>query len=268
MKVWSNIEISSQDPEIIQIDQFKMKLGRLPGKVLQTRELITRFEACHFKYQDHLKKIRNSILKLEPETNPAVIGMNHPQRGEHAWKRDKTGRSKTGQQYIHAINKWLDDESQKDSTTGDEYHTEQMIEAWLGEKNTEKARLIRLLAARLKWDWKAYEELQQGGLYKELELQVCRMDICHYNFPANLNNMLLAIGVMKPVEAFEGCGSFNDGIKSFLEKEFSELNEELQSFIEKGMAERDEMIRAWLTACLVKTIKEQVHLTKPVVTLV
>ena len=264
MKTWSNIEISSQDPEIIRIDQFEKKIGRLSGKVLQIRELITRLEACHFKYQDHLQKIRNSILKLEPQINPAIIGMNHPQKGENAWKGDKTGRSKTGQQYIHAIKKWLADESQTDDTAGDVYRTELMIKAWLGEKNAEKTRLVRLLAARLKWDWKAYEELQQGGFYKELELQVCRMDICHYYFPANLNIMLQAIGVMKPVKAFEGCGSFNNDIKSFLEKEFSLLNKQLQSFMDKGRSDKNEMIRAWLTACLAKTIKEQVHLTEPV----
>jgi hypothetical protein len=268
MNFWSNIEISSQDPEIMQIDLFEKKLGRLPGKVLQIRELITRFEACHFKYQNHLQKIRNSVLKLEPETNPAVIGMNHPQKGENAWKGDKTGRSKTGQQYIHAIKKWLDDETQTDNATGDEYQIEQMIKAWLGERNDEKARLVRLLAARLKWDWKAYEELQQGGLHKELEFQVCRMDICHYNFPVNLNMMLQAIGNMKPVEAFEGCGSFNDGIRLFLEKEFSLLNKQLQSYMGKDRPDRNEMIRVWLTACLAKTIKEQVHLTEPVVDLV
>jgi hypothetical protein len=34
--------------------------------------------------------------------------------------------------------------------------------------------------------------------------------------------------------------------------------------MDKGRSDKNEMIRAWLTACLAKTIQEQVHLTEPV----
>ena len=57
MNSWSNIQISPQDPEIVKINNFEKKLGKLPNKVRQIRELITRFEVCHFKYQEHLSII-------------------------------------------------------------------------------------------------------------------------------------------------------------------------------------------------------------------
>jgi hypothetical protein len=268
MKAWSNIETLSHDPEIIQIDQFEKKLGILPDKVLIIRELITRFEVCHFKYQKHLRKIKDSILTLEPETDPLKIGMNHIQKGENAWKEDKTGRSKTGQQYLWAIRKWLDDRPQTEIYVHFDHQLGQAIETWLGDKNPEKTRLVRLLAARLTWDWKAYEELQMGEAHKDLNMQVCRMDICHYTFPANLNLLLQAIGVMKPAESFEGCGSFNNMIRSYAEKELLLLNEQLQSYMDKSRSDKEEMMRAWLYACLIKTIREQVHLSRPVIKLV
>lgn len=56
MDSWSNIQISPQDSEIININEFEKNLGELPEKVKRIRELITRFEACHFKYKQHLKK--------------------------------------------------------------------------------------------------------------------------------------------------------------------------------------------------------------------
>jgi len=58
MKAWSNIQISPEDPEIIEINNLEKNLGKLSDKVCQIRELITRFEVCHFKYQQHLRKIK------------------------------------------------------------------------------------------------------------------------------------------------------------------------------------------------------------------
>jgi hypothetical protein len=64
MKAWSNIQISPQDPEIVKINNLEKKLGELPDKVYKIRELISRFEVCHFKYQQHLRKIKGSIIDL------------------------------------------------------------------------------------------------------------------------------------------------------------------------------------------------------------
>ncbi len=267
MKTWSNIQISPQDPEIIKINNFETKLGKLPDKVYKIRELITRLEVCHFKYQHHIKKIKDSIMNLEPSVDSAKIGINHVQHGERAWEKDTTGKSLLGQQYIWAIKEWMNDIPRKE--TPDKYDKKlgQKIQEWIGDKNTDKIRLVRLLLARLTWDWKSYKELQHGGEYKDLELQICRMDICHYAFPANLDMLLQGIGDMKPIEKFEGCGSFDKNIKTFIEKELSVLDNLFKFLFLHGNKEPDknQLIKAWLIACLIKTLKEQVELSKPMI---
>lgn len=55
MDAWSNIQISPQDPEIVKINNLERTLGELPENVKKIRGLITRFEVCHFKYQQHLR---------------------------------------------------------------------------------------------------------------------------------------------------------------------------------------------------------------------
>ena len=122
--------------------------------------------------------------------DPKNIGVTHIRNKENAWKKDKTGRSLLGQRYVWALKNWLGYNTKvKDPDHYDE-KLGQKITKWLGEKNPDKERLVCLLIARLIWDWKSYEELQHGGENKELELQVCRMDICHYNFPENLNRFV------------------------------------------------------------------------------
>ena len=267
MKSWSNIQISPRDPEIIKINEFEKDLGKLPAEIYQIRELITRFEVCHFKYQQHLKKIKDSITNLRPNTEPIKIGMTHIQHGENAWKNDKTGRSIIGQQYIWAIRNWLSDDTQE--KIPEHYNKElgQQIEKWLRDKNPDKDRIVRLLIARLTWDWKSYKELQHGGEYKDLEFQVCTMDICHYAFPANIDLLLQGIGKMKPVEQFEGCSSFNKSIKTFIKKEFLILNKMINSLATARKSDKNELIKAWLIACIAKTLKEQVNLAEQIVEL-
>ena len=261
MSAWSNIETSQQDAEIKEIDNFELALGDIPENVKQIRELITRFEVCHFKYKQHLKKIKDSIPNLKPNIEPVTIGSNHISKGEYAFKNDTTGRSLLGQQYLYGLKKWLGENPQeKDS----EYHNvelEQKIVNWLGDKNDDKERLVRLLIARLTWDWKLYEEYQDGGEYKELEYQVCRMDICHYTFTKNLDSLLPGIGNMKPIENFEGCGTFNSDIKTFIDGQFSILHDYLKSKTNKIGLGKNERIKLWLTACFAKTLKEQIGLT-------
>jgi hypothetical protein len=163
MKLWSNIEISPKDSEIVKINKFEKKLGKLPKKVRQIRQFITRFEVCHFKYQQHLSIIKDSIIKLEPTINPDEIGMNHVRQGENVWKNDKTGRSLTGQQYIWAIRNWLGDNPQFKELAHYDKNLGQQVTKWLGDKNPDKERIVHLLLARLTWDWKSYEALQRGG---------------------------------------------------------------------------------------------------------
>jgi len=264
MEAWSNIEISPHDPEIIEIDKFETTLGKLPIPVRQIRELITGFEICHFKYQQHLKYIKESILFLKPNIELKVIGSNHIRQGEKAWEKDKTGRSLTGQQYIWATRNWLDVKGEVQDQVSKNLELNQKVSQWLGQKSSEKERLVRLLIARLTWDWKSYEELVSGDENDVLEYQVCRMDICHYTFPENMDSIIQAVGKMKPVEAFAGCGSYNQDIKNFLKKEISELNKNLDSYFNlKNRSNKNEQVKVWLIACLIKTLKEQVGLKTP-----
>jgi len=264
MQTWSNIQLTPKDPEVTRINSLEKKLGKLSDKTVKIRELITRFEVCHFRYQQHIRKIKDSILTLEPNTDPAKIGITHVRHGENAWKNDTTGHSLNGQQYIWAMKKWLNDGSVIEIT--DIYNKEQglQIQKWLDHKSPDKIRLVRLLLARLTWDWKSYEELQHGGKYKDLELQICATDICHYAFPANLDLILQAIGKMKPVENFEGCGSFDAKRKAFIEKELADLNSTIKSMYKGRQPDKDGLTRIWLNACLAKTLKEQVNISMPI----
>lgn len=261
MNAWTNIEVSPHDSEIVRINELEARLGELPDDIHVIRELITRHEACHFKSKQHIQKIQNSILHLEPCINPNKIGINHIQHGEIVWKKDSTGRSFVGQQYVWAIGYWLGNIQRKEVTDIYDEKLVQHVSEILGDNSEEKNRLVRLLLARLTWDWKNYEKFQQGGEYKELKFQICRMDICHYSFPENLNRLLIGIGKMKPVENFEGCGSYNNNIRKFIENKWPELSELFHSFYKKS--DTKNQTKAWLTACLMKTLKEQVEVSKP-----
>ena len=263
MKAWSNIQISPQDPEIVKINNLEKKLGELPDKVYKIRELITRFEVCHFKYQQHLRKIKDSIIDLEPNVDMTKIGINHIQYGEGVLNKDTTGKSLIGQQYVWAIKEWLNDSQPNEISDNYDKKLTQEIHRWLGDKNPDKIRLVRLLLARLTWDFKTYEKLQHGGKFKDIEFQACRMDICHYAFPKNLDLLLQGIGQMKAVKEkeFEGCGSYDINIKAYIEKEFLDLNDELKSLKINDSLNRNNLIKAWLVACLAKTIKENINIS-------
>ena len=274
MNAWSNIEVSSHDAEISEINQLEEALGKYPAHVRQIRELITRFEVCHFKYQEHYKKIKESIKDLHPHSDPGQIGQNHMQQGEKAWENYKTGRSLMGQQYLLALHSWLHDfKVEKPS----EHYNEQIgheVKSLLGHKDPDKERLVRLLIARLTWNWKSLEELIQKSVEeisqteeKEgLEYQICRMDICHFAFPEHLINILRGIGTMSPVDKFEGCGTYNSSVIKYIEAEFLKLHEWLRSKQVKRYTdhEQNSLIKIWLFACLAKTIKEQVGLAEEV----
>lgn len=259
MKDWANIVITAEDPEIIRINKLENDLGNIPDIIRQIRELITRFEVCHFKYKKHLGNIRASIAQLRPYTVPDEIGIHHIHHGENDFKSDKTGRSLLGQQYLWALIDWTGDKSGKRISDQNALFNHQ-IQIRLGENSPEKIQIVRLLIARLKWDWKSYEILRQGNEHKELKLQVCSMDICHYSFPSNLDLLLDAIGRMQPARDFEGCGTFNQNIKLYLEEEFTILNDNFRTLLVNGKSDHNDLVRAWLTACLAKTIKEALSL--------
>jgi len=259
MSYWSNIEVSPQDPEIIEINKFEKSLGELSEDVQKVRELIRRFEVCHFKYKEHLEHINDSIHKLSPNIEPTIIGVNHVSKGKQVLNEDKTGRSTIGQQYLCSLMTWLGDYTQESS----EYLSNELnikITKWLRSKNQDKERMVRLLISRLMWDWESYEQYKNGGENKELELQICRMDICHYAFPKHLELVIQGIGRMESIDHFEGCGSFNSEIKKYVKEQFMILVDCIKSNTNKNNLEKNEQIRFWLIASLAKTLKEQVGL--------
>ena len=266
MNVWSNIVCSESDPEILAINAFEKKLGPLPNNAKTIRELITRFEGCHFKYERHLKLITSSIDNLSPRVKPSGIGQYHCHNGYDASKNDATGRSFLGLQYLDALKRWLGNAQNRATKSASVEALTMQVHKWLGEKNQDKQRLVKLLVARLTWDWKSCEALQEGGVLKDMELQAIRMDICHHNFPKNIHLVLDAIGRQKPVseDKFEGCGTYNDSINAFLKREFFELNDWLKASQRSKTSQPTPLIRVWLNASLAKTIKETIGCSEPV----
>jgi len=263
LNAWSNISTASPDPEISRIDAFETGLGKLPRKVRKIRELITRFEVCHFKYQKHINVIRDSIVHLEPQVIPEKIGSNHIQHGETAWPRDSTGRSLLGQKYIWAFNLWLNRMSQKEIPDDHDRKLTEKVNELLGDKNDDRKRLVQLLVSRLTWEWESYERLQRGGEFEELEFQICRMDICHYAFPQCLESVIQGIGEMKPVDGFEGCGTFSNEIRQTVRNQLDSLNHLFVRFQKSDPSDPAGLIKAWLVACMIKTMKEQTQLPEP-----
>jgi hypothetical protein len=259
MNAWINIEVSPDDQEIVAIDRMEQALGNVPKQIYKVRELITRFEVCHFKYQRHYQHIIESIAALHPTVDVDRIGSNHPRHGENAVKNDRTGRSLIGQQYISSLRFWPDNvpTSSDDSLK----KMSQQVTAWLGEKNDTKERLVRQLVARLLYQ--SMEDYLRGGELEELEYHVMATDICNYSFPQNLEEVIQAIGKLKPVIDFEGCGTYNAEIKSFISIEFERLSKWLKEGTLDGDNKLGEKVpmKSWLVASLAKTMKAQIHLT-------
>ncbi len=138
--------------------------------------------------------------------------------------------------------------------------TRRRIDAWLGDRSEARDRLVRMLLARLLWH--SVEEYRRGGELSGLELQIEATDICNYAFPRNLEKLLQGIGRLESVQEFDGCGTYDSGMRSFVSNEFSRLCEWLGADNPSdgiGLG-RKEPMRVWLVACLAKTMKENVHL--------
>ena len=261
MNAWINIEVSLDDKEIAEIDRLEEALGNIPDQIRQIRELITRFETCHFKYQQHYRHIMESIAILQPVVDVSRIGSNHPRHSGNAWKNDTTGRSRIGHHYILALGSWLEEASTDSFDEDGTVEFKQRVKSWLGERNRSKDMLVRMLIARLLY--RSVEEYRRGGEWIILEYQIESTDICNYAFPANLEKLLQCIGKLQPVEVHDGCGTSNAEIKSFIIKVFSKLCEWLMSDIPDLGFGKNEPVRIWLVACFAKTMKEQIHLTDP-----
>ena len=192
-----------------------------------------------------------------------AIGIHHPRFGEQAAGQDTTGRSRTGRNYMLALQSWLKEDSpERDGREASD--TDRQVRIWLGNRDDDKVRLVRFLLARLQW--KSVEEHRVGGRWSELEFQAERVDTCHYSFPGNLELLLQGIGTLKARASFEGCGSYSSETEMFVNQEFGSLCEWLETASpanDLGLGTK-EPFRIWLIACLAKTIKESVHLSKPI----
>jgi hypothetical protein len=269
MNVWANLELPAPDDEIAAIDRLERSLGDLPPAVRRVRELITRFEVCHFKVRRHYRHILASIATLQPAVDVERIGRWHPSHGPDACQGDRSGRSRTGQRYINALLTWLGDPPLPASGPPDAEASEiaRCVVAWLGERDAETVRMVRRLLARLRWQFGV-----DGGLGPErhaLDRQIDRMDICHYAFPGNLERVLEGIGRDRPVEPFEGCGSFNEEIRAFVAGEYAQLRQWLAANADPEPLElgRRDPVRRWLVTSLAKTLKTHIRLDEPLLPL-
>ncbi len=266
MDSWMNIDIASDDIEKIKIDQLQSSLGELPEPVIRVRELITRFEVCHFKYQRHYYIILDSIRSLKPVIEIDKIGLSHPRHKDTNWKYEPSGRSRDAKMHIQALYKWIGlVENSQEETFGLEFiELKEKINSWLGRKNEKKDKLVHMLISRLMWE--SVEPYRSGGELYELEYQIEATDICNYAFPENIHNVIKAIGKMEPAKEFDGCGTCNVEIYSFLNIEFKKLCNWLNddtSGVEKFLGIK-EPIKIWLVLCLAKTIKTDLHIKDPI----
>ncbi|MFG1691634.1 hypothetical protein ACGF5M_05730, partial [Gemmatimonadota bacterium] len=62
---WSNLSASPHDEETARIDRLEGELGDISESTRGVRQLITRFEPCHFKCLRHFEQILRSIDSLE-----------------------------------------------------------------------------------------------------------------------------------------------------------------------------------------------------------
>lgn len=259
---WSNLVLQPDDEEITWIHQLERQAMPIPPVAAAIRELITRFEICHFKAERHIARIVEAIGTLSLDFKPANIGQAHPKSGESAWQGEKTGRSRQGQEFIWALQMWLDDAhaSDKDHRRVPSAFLEEVTRA-LGPCDARKRLLVSALLNRLLLR-AGRQPLppELGGFWEPVE----RTDICHYAFPSNLWQMLGSVGKLEPPSDFAGCGSCDDAQRRMAQEHFRALCAWLRAepgLLENRLGNRSP-VKTWLVASLAKTLKEQVCLSE------
>lgn len=262
---WANVVLPDGDPEAAHIDEMERRAAPLPAVATVIRELITRFEICHFKADRHVRRIIDAIGTMRLDLAPALIGQAHPRRGETAWRNDPTGRSRRGQEFIWALQLWLTEAPYSDDDPrGIPRPLIEQVNRALGDRDASKLRLVSALLARLVLNPDREPLPPKLAAFWE---QVEATDICHYSFPANLQGMIEAIGRLEPVQNFVGCGSCDAERRSMAQERFDELCAWLRGEPGKLDAQLGNRspVKAWLVACLAKTLKEHagLHETMP-----
>jgi len=260
---WANLGLSRMDAEIRRIHQLERAAVPLPPVATTIRELITRFEICHFKAERHVQRIIAAIGEMRLDLAPATIGTAHPKSGETAWRQDRTGRSRPGQEYIWVLQMWLAEAPYSDlDPRGIPRKLVDRVNGALGQPNAQKRLLVLALLARL------LLKADRSPLPAELAPfweQVEATDICHYTFPDNLERMIQAIGRLEPAADFVGCGSCNPEGREMARRHFEALCTWLRG--ERGSLDAQlgdrTPVKEWLAACLAKTLKEVAALREP-----
>jgi hypothetical protein len=257
---WSNVVLQPSDPEIEWIERLEQRAQPLPPDALAIRELITRFEICHFKAERHIQKILEAIGNMRLDFTPASIGKAHPKSGEAAWRGDKTGRSRQGRDFIWALQLWLEDRmGSEDASRPVPLALAEEVNRALGARDAWKNLLVAALVNRLllRPDGPPLPAGPQA-FWESIE----RTDICHYAFPSNLRLMLTCIGRLEPPADFPGCGSCGDAQRRLAREWFCKLCAWLRGqpeALEHDLGPRTPL-RLWLAACLAKTLKEHAAL--------
>ena len=186
LKEWANINPSGTDRELHYIYYIEQKISFVSKNIKVIRNLITRFEICHFKCERHIQRIIEAIGTMNPGLNPESIGYKHPKTGNNNWFKELTGRSRLGQEYIRILRMWLYGEKYSDDFAIDVSQSLlNRVFDNLGIRNEIKLALVEALIDRLLWNFeKGRKKLPSE--FEELRLQIDRTDICHYSFPVNL----------------------------------------------------------------------------------
>jgi hypothetical protein len=185
--------------------------------------------------------------------------LNHT-KAESIWRNDKTGQNFLGQQYLWALLNWLADLPRVPESDYCSRELRRQVSIWLGPKNPEKTRFIRIMISKLTYDWKSLKKLQHKGEYKLLEYQTSQIDIFHHAFPKNLDALLERIGGINPLTEPEERNSIDREDKTRIEHEFLILCHYINSDAPPHNfmpLDKDDLIKVWLITSLTKTLKEQ-----------
>lgn len=260
---WSNVVLQPDDKGIQWIHRLEQRAQPIPPPAWAIRELITRLAICHFKVERHIGRILEAIRSLSLDFVPASIGSTHPKSGEQAWLKDKTGRSRQGQEFIWALRLWLlDTPCATDDPRAIPPSLIANVQLALGPGDANKRLLVAALVNRLVL--KSDREPLPAEL-TEFWVQVEATDICHYTFPANLERMIESIGNLEPARSFVGCGSCDDARSEMARVHVSAICSWLRGerdTLEIQLGERSP-VRMWLAASLAKTLKELAGLPGP-----
>jgi hypothetical protein len=179
-------------------------------------------------------------------------------------RKDKAARSLLGQYYLWALVNWLADYPRLNITEHFNNETYRNVSGWLGNKSPEKEKLVRIIVAKLTYDWKSLKKFNQGSVNKGLAYFANSVDIWQYAFPKMLDKLLQDIGRIefKMYDPYEKPDIGKHEITN-IENEFSIICKwiRLGNVSMCGSANINDLIKIWLIASITKTLKDQTGLT-------